>query len=228
MPMTGFEGFLPETVTFFDTLAENNTRQWFQDHKKEYENDVKHPAEEFVIAMGKKLEKIAPGINAIPKVNKSLFRINRDLRFSNDKSPYKTNLGILFWEGSGKRMDSSGFYFHMADGMLMLGVGMYCFPKPLFGPYRDAVAGKEGSFLQKAVKKVTRNGYVIGETKYKRVPRGYDPDHDNAELLKFGGLTARWTGDIPDEFFTNKIVDFSFAHFKKMAPIHYWLRDRLG
>jgi len=79
--------------------------------------------------MGEKLRPLCPGINAIPKVNKSLFRINRDTRFAKDKSPYKTNLGILFWEGQGKRMESSGFYFHLEENLLMIGCGMYKFPK---------------------------------------------------------------------------------------------------
>jgi uncharacterized protein (TIGR02453 family) len=227
--MSEFDGFFSETVEFFDSLAKNNTKQWFQNHKKDYDKDVKCPSEEFVIAMGKKLEKIAPGIHAIPKVNQSLFRINRDTRFSNDKSPYKTNLGILFWEGKGKRMDCSGFYFHMAEGKLMLGVGMYCFPNAFFGPYRNAVVDKKhGAALKKVIQKVSKKGYTVGETKYKRVPGGYDPGHENAEYLKFGGLTAMWIDNIPDVFFTKDIIDFSFSHFRKMSPIHEWLRDTLG
>jgi uncharacterized protein (TIGR02453 family) len=227
--MTEFKGFLPETVAFFQSLKKNNTRQWFEKHKTDYENFVKTPSIDFVAAMGEKLIKIAPGINAIPKVNKSLFRINRDTRFAADKSPYKTNLGIFFWEGSGNRMKSPGFYFHMTPDQLMLGVGLYCFTKSIFTPFRDAVVDKKkGAALRKAVQKVIRLGYAIGEKKYKRIPQGYDPAHPNSEYLLFGGLTAMWMGEIPDAFFSKDIVDFSFAHFKQMAPIHDWLKDSLG
>ncbi len=227
--MSDFKGFLPETVAFFDSLEKNNTRQWFEAHKPDYENYVRNPSIDFVPAMGEALRQIAPGIHAVPKVNQSLFRINRDTRFSTDKSPYKTNVGILFWEGRGKRMECPGFYFHMAPDHLMLGAGLYCFAKPHFDPFRDAVVDKkQGAALRKAVQQVSKQGYSIGEKQYKRVPRGYDPDHENAEFLMFGGLAAMWTGKIPDAFFSKDIIDFSFGHFKKMAPIHEWLKENLG
>jgi uncharacterized protein (TIGR02453 family) len=226
--MPEFKGFLPGTVSFFEKLTKNNTKQWFDAHRHDYEINVKNPSIDFVLAMGEKLRKIAPDINAIPKVNQSLFRINRDTRFSKDKSPYKTNLGILFWEGSGKRMESSGFYFHMAEGKLMLGVGMHCFPKSLFGPYRDAVVDKiTGASLLKAINKVSKLGYHIGEKTYKRIPSGYDSGHANAEYLLFGGLTAMWIDKIPEEFYAKDIINFSYSHYKKMSPIHDWLRSTL-
>ena len=89
-------------------MKKNNTRDWFEKHRSDYDEFVLHPAREFVIEMGKKLRKIAPGVNAIPKINKSLFKINRGVRFSKDKSPYKTYMGIWLWEGNRKRMESSG------------------------------------------------------------------------------------------------------------------------
>lgn len=106
------------------------------------------------LAMGDKLKAISPGIHAIPKVNQSLFRLNRDTRFSKDKTPYKTNLGIWFWEGERKRMECSGFYFYLGEGNLMLGTGIHVFSKG--------------------------------------------------------------------------IVDHVFAHFKKMSPLHEWLKAALG
>jgi len=113
--MAKFNGFPRQYFTFFNQLKKNNTREWFEEHRGDYDEFVLDPAREFVIAMGEKLRKIAPAVNAIPKINQSLFKINRDVRFSKDKSPYKTNMGIWFWEGRGKRMESSGFYFHFAD-----------------------------------------------------------------------------------------------------------------
>jgi uncharacterized protein (TIGR02453 family) len=226
--MSDFNGFFPETVTFFDTLEKNNSKEWFEKHKNDYETYVRRPSEDFVLAMGDRLKKIAPDINAIPKVNQSMFRLNRDTRFSHDKSPYKTNLGILFWEGSGNRMECSGFYFHLGEGRLLLGAGMYRFSKGLMDKWRDAVVDKKsGATLKKAVRKVENLGYEIGESHYKRVPAGYDPDHTNAEYLKYIGLAAFWTGDILEAFFSKEIVEFAFGHFKKMSPIHEWLRDTL-
>jgi len=110
--MSNFKGFPKEFITFFENLKQNNSKDWFEKHRKDYEELVLHPAREFVEEMGKKLRRIAPAIHAIPKINQSLFKISRDVRFSKDKSPYKTTMGICFGEGSRKRMECSGFYFH--------------------------------------------------------------------------------------------------------------------
>ncbi|WP_455393079.1 TIGR02453 family protein, partial [[Eubacterium] cellulosolvens] len=129
--MTGkvFNGFPKEFTSFFTDLAMNNNKSWFNEHRQDYEQFVLEPSKLFVIAMGERLTELSRDINAIPMVNKSLFRLNRDTRFSKDKSPYKTNLGILFWEGRRKRMECPGFYFHVEANTLMLGDGMYQFPK---------------------------------------------------------------------------------------------------
>ena len=94
--MAEFKGFSKALVQFFRDLKDNNTKPWFDKHRHEYEENVLFPSREFVVAMGKRLRQIAPGVNAIPKVNQSLFRINRDTRFSKDKSPYKTCKGVRF------------------------------------------------------------------------------------------------------------------------------------
>jgi uncharacterized protein (TIGR02453 family) len=227
--MSKFRGYPRELITFFDQLKRNNTKEWFTEHKKDYEAYVKQPSEGFVLAMGAKLKAISPGIHAIPKVNQSLFRLNRDTRFSKDKTPYKTNLGIWFWEGGRKRMECSGFYFHLGDGNLMLGTGMHIFPKELLGPFRDAVVHKKyGPELKKAIKKVSNCGYIITGKHYKRVPGGYDDAHENAEFLLHNGLAAMYESEIPEKLFSKGIVDHVFAHFKKMSPLHEWLKTALG
>ena len=227
--MSTFKGFPKEMIDFFDQLKKNNTREWFQEHKKEYEAHVKQPSEEFVLVMGERLRSISAGIHAIPKVNQSLFRLNRDTRFSNDKRPYKTNLGIWFWEGDRKRMECSGFYFHIDEKNLMLGAGIHIFPKELIGPYRDAVVSKKyGPELRKVINKVSKSGYAVSGKHYKRVPSGYDPSHENVDLLLHNGLAAMYESALPDELFSEGIINNVFAHFKKMSPLHTWLTNTLG
>ena len=227
--MSEFNGFPKEIIAFFEQLRENNTKEWFDEHRNDYEDFVKQPSCEFVISLGEKLKKIVPALNAIPKVNKSLFRINRDTRFSNDKSPYKTNLGIWLWEGEGKRMECSGFYFHLGDKNLMLGVGMHMFPKGLLEPYRQAVINKKfGPKLRETVKKVSNKGYNVVGKHYKRVPRGYEASHKNAEFLQYNGLTAGIESKIPKEFYTEALVDYALNHFKNMVPLHEWLRQAVA
>lgn len=226
--MSGFQGFPKELIAFFEDLKENNSKEWFDNHKQDYEDFVKQPSIEFVISVGEKLKQIVPRVNALPLVNKSLFRINRDTRFSRDKSPYKTNLGLWFWEGNRARMECPGFYFHLEDRNLMLGAGQYNFTPELLQKYREAVVDdKLGSGLRRAVNSVARNGYTIRGRHYKRAPRGFDPEHKRADLLRHNGLSAMYETKLPKEFFSPALVDYAFGHYKNMLPIHKWLLKAL-
>jgi uncharacterized protein (TIGR02453 family) len=220
-----FKGFTRETIRFFNTLKRNNNKEWFERHRMIYETQVLEPAKAFVTAIGARLRTISPNIIAVPKINKSLFRINRDTRFSFDQSPYKTNLGIYFWEGSPSRMQASGFYFHIEPPKLILGTGYYIFPDRVLEHYRRAVVHpKFGQELRRIIKDLLRTGeFELGGRHYKRVPPGFDPSHPNTELLLHNGLHAGWEGDIPEEFFTPMLVDFCFKKFKAAAPLHKWL-----
>ncbi|HSA96315.1 MAG TPA: DUF2461 family protein, partial [Acidobacteriota bacterium] len=100
-----FSGFRKGTLRFFSELRKNNNRAWFEAHRASYEENVMAPAKLFVTGLGVRLKTIVPGIIAVPAVNKSIFRINRDTRFSLDPSPYKTNLGLYFWDGARSRME---------------------------------------------------------------------------------------------------------------------------
>jgi len=116
-----FNGFPKQCISFFRNLKKNNTKEWFADHRGEYDEHVLAPSRAFVVAMGDRLKDLSPYVHAESKVNRSLFRIHRDIRFSKDKSPYKTHMGIWFWEGSRQRMECSGYYFHVDP------------PQPAFG-----------------------------------------------------------------------------------------------
>jgi uncharacterized protein (TIGR02453 family) len=220
-----FQGFSRETVSFFSQLRRNNNKEWFERHRDIYEAHVLEPAKAFVLAMGNRLKTISPHIVAAPKVNKSLFRINRDTRFILDPSPYKTNLGIFFWEGSRSRMECSGFYFHVEPPKLLLGVGIYMFPDQLLQRYRQAVVHpKLGKELRLIVKKISKMGeFEIGTKHYKRVPAGYDRSHPNAGLLLHNGLHASRETDIPKEFFAPGLVDYCFETYEPLVPLHKWL-----
>lgn len=226
--MNTFNGFSKGLVDFYKGLEANNTKVWFENHRSDYEEFVKGPAEHFVCEMGENLSNLVPNINAIPKVNKSLFRINRDTRFSNDKRPYKTNMGIWFWEGDKKRMECPGFYFHYGENRLMLGAGIHMMPKDVLEQYRKAVVHKKyGPLLKKVVDKLRKDGYNVGEPKYKRVPVGFEKDHPNVEYLLWGGCTTGFEIDLPKQFFSREIIQYSLNHFKKMLPLQQWLKESI-
>jgi len=220
-----FTGFPPETLIFLAELSINNEKPWFEAHRSDYDNYVIEPSRDFVIALGKRLRELAPNIMADPRVNKSIFRIYRDTRFSKDKTPYKTHLALWFpVSQGGAKFDHPGYYFHLEPGNLMLGAGIHGFSKPLLKAYRDAVINPDqGPPLAQAIAVVTNKGYSIGEKTYKRIPRGYAPDHKLAELLLYSGLTAGINLGIPDELHTVDLVDYCFERFQDMAPIVNWM-----
>ncbi|MCJ7832983.1 MAG: DUF2461 domain-containing protein [Deltaproteobacteria bacterium] len=220
-----FSGFPKQTVTFFRNLAKNNNKMWFDQNKDVYEQQVLVPARDFILALGTKLKKIAPGVHADPRVNKSIFRLNRDIRFSHDKTPYTTHLGIWFWEGSRPRMECSGFYFHLEPERCMLGVGLYAFPKDMLETYRRSVVHpKHGPALAKAITAIKKNkDYYVGDQHYKKIPQGFDPTHKNAEYLLYDGLYAGVELPVSAKLFSEGFVDLCFEHYKKMASLHRWL-----
>lgn len=219
-----FKGFSKNLVEFYEELSENNNKAWFEEHKHVYEDSVLQPTKDFIVELGSLLSKIAPEIHAEPKVNKSIFRIYRDTRFSKDKTPYKTFLGVFFWEGERKKLECSGFYFHVEPGKLFLATGIHIFPKDLLMEYRKSVVHPEyGQDLVKILSEIRKKGYSLGQKHYKKIPRGFDKDHPNAELLLYNGMAAEIAMPIPDDFFQREILDFSLKIFTDMLPLHQWL-----
>lgn len=227
MSNTKFGGFPQEGLHFFEALAHNNNREWFQAHKKDYQDYLQGPAQTFVVALGERLKTISGNIQYDTRLNGSgsIMRIYRDIRFSKDKTPYKTNLGIIFWEGRGKKTDNPGFYFHLDAGGAMAHAGMHGFQKPMLTAYRDAVVDESlGRELAAILASLRDEGhYSIGGEHYKRVPRGYDPDHKRADLLRHNGLGVSSSLIDPATVASPELLDLCFDHFQKMAPLQQWL-----
>ncbi|MFQ5907557.1 MAG: DUF2461 domain-containing protein [Thermoplasmata archaeon] len=222
-----FTGFPEEGLHFLQTLEENNNRDWFQKYKQVYLDHVQAPAQSFVVAMGQKLQEISPGIRYDTRTNGqgSMGRIYRDIRFSKDKSPYNTHVWFGFWEGPGKKMESPGYGIGFDwEGWGIHG-GHHMFSKPMLQAYREAVDDETlGRELEETMKPLQRaGGYEIGEVKYKRVPRGYDPDHPRAHWLKYGGLWAYRNFKEPEILQKPELVDRCFDVAQELAPLHHWM-----
>lgn len=226
---SGFKGFTKTTFKFLKDLENNNNREWFEDHRSVFETDVMNPAQEFVMEMGERLKSLCPNIVAIPKVDKSIFRIYRDVRFSKDKTPYKTHLGIFLWEGPRKKLGNPGFYLQLDKSQILIAGGLYQLPSELVNPYRDAVSdSRKGAEVAKILKKIAKNPkYKLGGSHYKRVPRGYDPDNPNADLLLHNGLFQYYEAAIPNEVYSPDFLDYSLEVFKEVFPLHKWIRENV-
>jgi uncharacterized protein (TIGR02453 family) len=217
--------FSKETVRFLAGLHAHNKKEWFEAHRGDYEEHFVAPAKSFVEALAPRLARIDPGIHAEPRVNGSIMRINRDVRFSKDKSPYKDHLDLWFWSGEEKGWECSGFFFRLTASELVLGAGMHGFTPAALERYREAVLDDgKGRELVKAVARVRKAGYELGGQTYKKTPRGVAADHPRADLLKHGGLYATWNGKHPHEMGGAGLVPLAAKHYAAMAPIHHWLR----
>ena len=184
--MTSFTGFPPETFTFLKGLAKNNSKDWFEKHRNDYEQFHLSPAKAFVEAIAPGLKKISKSINAEPRVNGSIFRINRDVRFSKDKRPYKTTLDMWFWEGETRGWEAPGFYLRIMSHGFIAGAGLYGFSPAQLKIFRAAVIDeKSGAALLKMVQGL--DGLKLGDPTRKKVPRGFDADHPRAQFLLCDG-----------------------------------------
>ena len=131
--------FNHETSQFFFELSQNNNKVWFNANRDNYEQYVLGPAIKFVEDLGAELQKKFPKIQAVPKVDQSIFRLHRDVRFGVDKQPYKTQLAILFWEGDGHRMQCPGAYFQIDEHKILIGGGCHKFNNLQLKAYRNRV-----------------------------------------------------------------------------------------
>jgi uncharacterized protein (DUF2461 family) len=121
-------------------------------------------------------------------------------------------------------MECSCFYFHVEPGRIYLGVGIYMFPKTHLDVYRESVFHeRHGTELVAAVNAIKEEGYEVHGEKYKRVPRGYDPEHPNAELLLQKGFHAGHAEPVTALVHSPQLLDFCFEHYRKLLPIHTWL-----
>ncbi len=226
-----FQGFTRGTLDFYRDLEKNNRKSWFEDHKSVYLQEVLEPAQAFVIEAGERLRKIDSGILYDTRTNGagSIFRIYRDTRFSAEKTPYKTFLGISFWNGGCKKTENPGFYFHLEPQRLVLYWGLYMFPPESLAAFRQAVLDEQkGAALVKATRTVSRHkGILIGGEHYKRVPRGIDPNHPRADWLRFNTLYTEKDCGIPDALFSADLVDYCVEVWEKSLPLHKWMKGVL-
>lgn len=223
----GFVGFSKATFAFLRGLEKNNDKAWFDAHRDDYEAHLIEPAKAFVSAVGERLARKFPDVHAEPRVNGSIFRINRDVRFSKDKTPYKTHLDLWFWEGPehSRSKDCPGYYFRLTPKQLILGAGMHGFDKDKLARYRANVANDaRGAELAKVVNKLSKlEGVRIGNVGYKKVPSGYDASHPRAELLRHDALNATWEGAVPNEVFKPAFVGLCVKRFERLAPLMAWI-----
>lgn len=187
-----FRGFPKNTLSFLESIRQNNNKEWFEAHRGEYEEFVLNPSRAFVEEFGEHLMALEPTINFSPKINKSLFRIYRDSRrMGAIKVPMKSKIGLIFWQGSGSRMQSSSFYLHFSPDELFVATGVRWFEKPMLEAYRDYIKDDaRRANLAEVLKTIESRGYKTIEKGYKRYPNGFDGDMSDADLSLYKGMAT--------------------------------------
>lgn len=223
-----FQAFEPPLLAFLGELEEHNDRDWFAANKHRYESDVMAPALAFITAMAPRLEEISKNFLALPqRTGGSVMRIHRDVRFSSDKRPYKTNLGIQFRHVMGKDVHAPGFYVHLEPGVVFVGAGLWRpEPEPL-AQIRNAIVAQPDRWRKICADPDFFDDWELGGDSLKRPPRGYPADHPLIEDLKrrdfIAGknLTAR-------EIYRRGLPDRLAASFAGTRKFMAFLCDAVG
>ncbi|MFZ0390535.1 MAG: DUF2461 domain-containing protein [Calditrichia bacterium] len=175
----------PALFTFLEELKQNNDREWFHANKKRYEKEVRNPLLQFIAGFSGPLSEISPHYIADPRpVGGSLFRIYRDVRFSKDKSPYKTHAGIQFRQERGKDAHAPGFYLHFEPGNVFCAAGVWQPDSSSLNKIRGAIEENPEKWQKIFSNREFANTFKPGGDSLKRPPRGFDPDHPFIEDLK--------------------------------------------
>lgn len=229
-----FAGFRPGALTFLRALARNNKREWFEANRERYETEVKRPLQVLVEEIDARLGEIAPEMIGNPK--RSIFRIYRDVRFSKDKSPYKTNAAAWFYHrdaghavGTAAVHGGAGFYFQIAPKECIVAGGIWMPPTAALKTLREEIAENPDALrliLRKPAFKRAFGG-LSEEAVLKRTPRGFDPEHPASDLLRYKSFTVS-RGLSEADMVSAKLPDIVAKQYATMLPFVRWLNRVLG
>lgn len=216
--------FTPKTLSFLRALKRNNDREWFRERKDQYDEHVKGPMLAVIEQLARDFPSFAPELVASPK---SVYRIYRDTRFSEDKTPLKINIAASFpWRGL-PRHQGAGLYFEVAPQWVWVGGGMYAPETQQLAAVREHIAGSHKRLRaiveSPAFKKTV--GELAGE-QLQRVPRGFDKDHPAGAFLRYRQFLA--AREFPAEFACDpKFYAGLLGVFRQVAPLVRFLNEPL-
>ena len=196
-----FEGWTGDFIGFFRGLEMDNSKRYFEAHRKQYDRDVRGPMEELAA-------ELQPALGPA-----KLFRINRDIRFSADKSPYKTNVAAVVGR----------VYIHLDARMFYMATGAHHPETAWLRRYREAVAGPAGEELERQVEAMRSAGLSVGGDAMKTTPRGYDAGHPRIELLRWREVGAGRQFELEPWIATPAVKERVLETWEAMRPMADWL-----
>ena len=217
--------FTPAALKFLRALKRNNRREWFNAHRDDYEAHVRQPMTVIIERLGVDFRAFAPELVASPRV--SLYRIYRDTRFSENKTPYKTHVAAVFPTRGLAKHEGAGLYFHVSPEEVWVGGGMYAPQMPQLLAVRGHIAANVKRLRTIVESPAFRRqvGQLEGE-RLQRVPRGFPKDHDAAEFLKFRQFLAG--REFPPALATSPgFYRTLITVFRRVAPLARFLNEPL-
>jgi uncharacterized protein (TIGR02453 family) len=221
-----FAGFPKEGMAFLAGLAKNNRRDWFVARKDDFERHVKAPMVALLAALEADLRDAAPGVRIDPK--KALMRMNRDVRFSKDKSPYRTQIAARFGRAAGKDAEAAGFFLSVSPAGVDVAGGSHALDARRLDALRRRIAAAPEAFralvTDRAV--LAAMGELQGE-RLVRVPKGWPPDHPAADLLRL--KQAYFYATLPASLSTTPRLRAEVSRrLRLLAPFVAWMSDAVG
>lgn len=220
--------FTRDTIQFLIDLEQNNDRDWFNDHKDRYEALVREPALAFIRALAPRLGALSREFEASDKkVGGSLMRVFRDTRFSADKTPYKTNIGIHVRHRAGKDVHAPGLYLHIAVDGCFLGVGSWRPPGDVLARIRQRIVDAPREWVAARDDAGFRRYFDLTGESLKRTPRGFSDDEPHLEDLRRKDHTASAAVTL-DDVLAPDLVDFCATRFVAARPYLGFLTRAAG
>ncbi len=219
--------FSTRTFKFLKDLKNNNNRTWFQGHKDDYEMFVREPALAFIEAFAPRLAAISPHFVASPKrVGGSLMRIYRDMRFSKNGEPYKTNIGIQFRHERGRDVHAPGFYLHVEPGGCFLGAGIWRPEAPALRAIRMEIADRPKDWRKVSTNKRFSEFFSLSGEQLTRPPKGFSQDSPHLADLRRKDFIA--IASVSDAFVRGRELPANFgSSVKRAAPLMGFLCEAL-
>jgi len=220
--------FTPTLFGFLRELKENNNRDWFQANKSRYEKDVKEPLLQFIADFADRVPEISPHIAAIPRATGgSMFRIYRDMRFSKDKTPYKTAAALHFRHERGKDVHAPGYYLHLEPGSVFMGAGIWKPDGETVAKIRSRIDAKPAEWRETIGNKAFTSTFSLEGDSLKRPPRGYEQDHPLILDLKRKDFIG--SRELSEEIvLRDDFLDFYVDLCKKSAPLMRFISLSIG
>jgi uncharacterized protein (TIGR02453 family) len=223
-----FQGFPEGGLVFLRDLQHHNDRDWFEAHRSAWDGQIVPAMLEWCGELAGRLRDSMPDLTFLPRVGGSLYRLNRDIRFSRDKRPYKTHVAALLWEGTEKH-DAPGVYLHVSPEEVIFGGGIYAFEEARLDRWRKLLhAPASVARLEAALAAAKKAGLhqEISE-KLQRPARGFDPEGPLAELSKYKGLAVVKHWKPAAWLHTPEALDRAESMARGYAPLHAWIRTEL-